>query len=236
MCSSTVVVLRVGVFLVTPIVCLLAGAGEPKPTPENTIHVELSAPVKPQTLARPLKFFVADVTDRSGNAQPMLVYKPRNGIFLDRTPAEITREGLTKCLQSADMLAADRDSADFVLTVYLFRFGLSDSSGMDFFGKVEFAVVVKNPKTGKSQQVSAAGTSIAGAAILKKNVQKNVLQNINNAFEDAVRNLLRGEKFRDAVVALDVPAETKAPPASTTPPATDKPQGKSNAGSFLKGE
>lgn len=198
------------------VVCLNVYAEDPKPTPENTIHVELQETVKPQTFARPLKFFVADVTDRSGNAQPMLVYKPRKGIFLDRSPADITREGLSTCLKAADMLAADRDSADYILTVYLFRFGLSDSSGMDFFGKVEFAVMVKNAKTGKSQQVQASGTSIAGAAVLKKNIQKNVLEDINKAFSDALRNLLRGEKFRDAVTALDAPQETKAP-------ATEKP-------------
>jgi hypothetical protein len=171
-----------------------------------------------------LKFFVGEVTDRSGNAQPMLVLKPRGGIFLDRTPVEITREGLTNCLKSVGMLAADRDSADLVLNVYLFHFGLSDSSGMDFFGKVEFAVMVKNPKTGKSQQIQAAGTSIAGLAVRKKNIQKNVLEDINKAFEDAVRSLLRGEKLRDAVKALDVPAETKAPPAEAAPPpAAEKP-------------
>jgi hypothetical protein len=203
--------------------CLEAWADDPKPTPENTIHVELSEAVKPQTFARPLKFFVADVTDRSGNAQPMLVFRPRKGIFLDRAPAEITREGLTACLKSADMLAADRESADFVLTVYLFRFGLSDSSGMDFFGKVEFAVMVKNPKTGKSQQIPASGTSIAGVAVRKKNIQKNVLEDINKAFADAMRNLLRGEKLRDAVSALDVPAETTAPAADVSAPAAEKP-------------
>jgi hypothetical protein len=147
------------ILLALSVLCAPAVADDPKPTPENTIHIELSDPVKPQTFARTLKFFVTDVTDRSGNAQPMLVYKPRKGVFLDRTPAETTREGLTKCLESASTLAADRESADFLLTVYIFRFGLSDSSGMDFFGKVEFAVVVKNAKTGKSQQVSAAGTS-----------------------------------------------------------------------------
>ena len=205
---------------------MTALADDPKPTPNNTIHAELGEPVKPQTFSRALKFFVADVTDRSGNAQPMLVYKPRNGISLDRTPVEITREGLTTCLKSANMLALDRDSADFILTVYLFRFGLSDSSGMDFFGKVELAVVVKNPKTGKSQQVTAAGTSIAGAAILKKNIQKNVLEDINNAFGDVLRNLLRGEKLRDAVTALDVSAGDKTPPAGTAPPAAEKPTGK----------
>jgi hypothetical protein len=154
----------------------------------------------------------------------MLVLKPRGGIFLDRTPVEITREGLTNCLKSVGMLAEDRDSADLVLNVYLFHFGLSDSSGMDFFGKVEFAVMVKNPKTGKSQQIQAAGTSIAGLAVRKKNIQKNVLEDINKAFEDAVRSLLRGEKLRDAVKALDVPAETKAPPAEAAPPpAAEKP-------------
>jgi hypothetical protein len=208
-----------GVFILAilaAVVCLPGWADEPKPTTENTIHVELTEAVKPQKFARPLKFFVGDVTDRSGNAQPMLVFRPRGGIFLDRTPAEITREGLMNCLKSADMLAAGRESADFLLNVYLFHFGLSASSGMDFFGKVEFAVMVKNPKTGKSQQIQSSGTSIAGLAVRKKNIQKNVLEDINTAFGDAVRNLLRGEKLRDAVSSLDVPAEM-------TPPAAEKP-------------
>lgn len=217
----------------------MAFADEPKPTPDNTIHVELTEPVKPQAFARPLKFFLTDVTDRSGNAQPMLVYKPRNGIFLDRTPVEITREALSNCLKSADMLAPDRESADFLLTVYLFRFGLTDSSGMDFFGKVELAVVVKNPKTGKSQQVSAAGTSIAGVALRKKNIQKHVLEDINNAFGDALRNFLRGQNLRDAITALDGPPDTKAP-ATTTPPGPDKPVGtpigRGSAVGILKGD
>jgi hypothetical protein len=192
------------------LICLSAYADEPKPTPDNTIHVEFQETIKPQTFARPLKFFVADVTDRSGNAQPLLVFKPRGGIFLDRSPIDITREAVTACLKSANMLAADRDSSDFILTIYLFHFGLSDSSGMDFFGKVEFAVVVKNTRTGKTQQVQASGTSIAGVAMLKKNVLKNVTENINKALSDALRNLLRGEKLRAAVAALDVPQENKA--------------------------
>ncbi len=90
--------IRAGVILGCVLGCSAAWADDPKPTPENTIHVELSEPIKPQAFVRPLRFFVGDVTDRSGNAQPMLVYKPRKGIFLDRTPVEITREGLTNCL------------------------------------------------------------------------------------------------------------------------------------------
>lgn len=221
MTSRSVLFQQTGVFLALVLCCFPTfAADDPKPTPDNTIHVELTELVKPQSFPRPLKFFVTDVTDRSGNAQPMLVYKPRKGVFLDRMPEEITREGLTKCLNSANMLAADRESADFLFTVYLFRFGLSDSSGMDFFGKVELAVVVKNPKTGKSQQVSAAGTSIAKVAVLKKNLQKNVLEDINNAFGDALRNLLRGEKLRDAIIALEVAPDAK-PQAAATSPATD---------------
>jgi hypothetical protein len=199
--------------LVMCAVSIQARAEDPKPTPENTITVQLAEPVKPQTFSRPIKFFLVDVIDRSGNAQPMLVFKPRGGIFLDRTPAEITRAGLETCLKSANMLAADRNSADFLLTVYLFNFGLSDSSGMDFFGKVEFAATLKNPKTAKSQQVAASGTSIAGVAIRKKNIQKNVREDIERAFADALRNLLRGVKLRDAVLALDLPAGTPATPA-----------------------
>jgi hypothetical protein len=201
-----------------------AGAEDPKPRPENTISVQLAEPVKPQAFSRPLKFFLVDVIDRSGNAQPMMVFKPRGGIFLDRTPSEITRAGLQTCLKSANMLAADRDSADFLLTVYLFNFGLSDSSGLDFFGKVEFAVTLKNPKTAKSQQITASGTSIAGVAVRKKNIQKNVQEDIERAFSDALRNLLRGVKLRDAVAALDVPADlpaTPAQPAASPPPLDD---------------
>jgi hypothetical protein len=205
-----------------------ARAEDPKPTPENTIHVEIAEPVKPQTFPRPLKFFLVDVVDRSGSAQPMMVFKPRGGIFLDHTPSEITRTGLEACLKSADMLAKDRDSADFLLTVYLFNFGLSESSGMDFFGKVEFAVMLKNAKTRKSQQITASGTSIAGAAVRKKNIQKNVQEDIEHAFGDALRNLLRGVKLRDAITALDVPADAPGmpaqPAAAATPAPVEKPQ------------
>src|SRR5258708_19825645 len=147
------------VLIVYALVAVKARAEEPKPTPENTIHVQLSEPVKPQTFPRPLKFFLVDVIDRSGSAQPMMVFKPRGGIFLDHTPSDITRAGLETCLKSANMLAADRDSADLLLTVYLFNFDLSATSRMDFFGKVEFAVTLKNPKTANTQQLTAAVTS-----------------------------------------------------------------------------
>lgn len=197
-------------------------ADEPKPKPENTIKVSLAEPVAAQAFPQPVRFFIADVTDRSGNPQPMLVYRPQGGVFLDRKPTEIAREALGMSLKAAGLLAPDRDSADLLLTVYLFHFGLARDSGMDFFGKVEFAVTVRNPKTGKSQQVSASGTSIAGRALLKKNVQKNVEQNIERALGDAVRNFLRGTKLRQAVQELSAPkSDSPAPPAEAPakPPA-----------------
>jgi hypothetical protein len=202
-------------------VCFLAasvaGADEPKPTPANTITIQLAEPVKPQQFSRPLKIFITDVIDRSGNAQPMLVYKPRGGIFLDRVPVDIARAGLTDTLKTAGMLAPDRDSADFVMTVYLFNFGLNTSSGFDFFGKVELAAQLKNPKTNKSLQITASGTSIANAAFRKKNILKNVQENIEQAFADALRNLFRGEKLRDAVIALDVVPEPASAPKPAAP-------------------
>ena len=192
-----------------------SGADDPKPTPANTISIHVTAPVKPQTFARPIRFFIADVVDRSGNPQPMLVFKPRGGVFLDRQPTEIAREALEESLKAASLLAADRDTSDFLLTVYVFHFGLGNSSGQDIFGKVEWTVVVKNLKTGKSQEVAASGTSIAGAAILKKNFQKNVQANIEDALSDALRNFLRGAKLRDAIAAL----EATPPPSPVAAPA-----------------
>src|SRR5438094_10455647 len=77
----------------------VAFAHEPKPTPDNTIHVELTEPVQPQAFARPLKFTLTDVTDRSGTAQTMLLNKPRNGIFLDRTAGERARVPFSECFR-----------------------------------------------------------------------------------------------------------------------------------------
>jgi hypothetical protein len=175
-------------------------ADDPKPSPENTIHIALASPIAPQRFSSPLKFFVGEVIDRAGNAQPMLVTAQRGGIFVDRLPVDIVREALESSLKSADMLAPDAASADFILNVYLFHFGLAPSMG-DLFGKIELAVAVKDPKSGKSQQITAAGTSISHIAVRKKNEMKNLESDFNGALGDAVRNLLHGQALHDAVSA-----------------------------------
>jgi len=210
-------ILQVGGWLagLSALACVSATADEPKPTPENTIHVQLAAPVPPQKFAKPPKFFISDVIDRSGNPQPMLVLRDRGGVFLDRQPTQITREAIEQSLKAADLLAADAPTADLVLQIYVFHFGLAQGSGLDFFGKVEFSVMVKNLKTEESQQIQAAGTSIANAALRKKNIQKNVQANIEGALEDAVRNLVRGTQLREAVASLlkDKPSTPAAVPS-----------------------
>jgi len=176
-----------------------SAADEPKPTPENTISVHLAEAVPAQKFEHPPKFWVTDATDRSGNAQPMLVRKERGGVFLDRQPTVILREAIQDSLKAADLLAADAASADLTVRLYLFHFGLAEGSGMDFFSKVEFSAMVKNPKTGETQEVRAAGTSIAKAAVRKKNIQKNVEENLQEALKDATRNFLRGTQLKEAV-------------------------------------
>ena len=160
--------------------------------------------------------------DRSGNPQPLLLFGGRGGIFMDRLPEQILREALERSLRSSDLLAADAQSADLLLSVYVFHFGLAQSLG-DFYGKVEFAVMLKDPKTGKSQQVSASGTSIAGAAVRKKNIQANVEESVETALSDGVRNLLRGQGLRDAVAAMTTAAPAssdRAPSATRNSPVT----------------
>ncbi len=201
------VIPAVTVFLFTGIFLLHAG-DEPKQTPDNTISVRLAEPVKPQTFPRPIRFYVEAVIDRSGNPQPLLMYKPGGGVFLDREPTEIVRQAFEDSLKPAGLLAPDKTSADYLLSVYLFHFGQAPGSGLEFFGKVDLNVVVKDAKTGKSQQVTALGTSIRGTAIRKKNIRKNIKENLEAALEDALRNFLRGTKLREAVEA---PAP--APPA-----------------------
>jgi hypothetical protein len=179
-----------------------AQADEPKPKPENTISVQLTEPVPTQKFEHQPKFWITDVTDRSGNPQPLLVLKERGGVFLDKQPTVIVKDALEQSLKSANLLAPDVASADLVLRVYVFHFGLASGSLLDFFGKVEFSTMVKNPKTGESVEVKAVGTSIANGAVRKKNLQKNVEENIEGALRDATRNFLRGAQLKDAVAAL----------------------------------
>lgn len=178
-----------------------AQADEPKPKPENTITIQ-PEPVPPPKFERLPKFWIADITDRSGNPQPLLVMKERGGVFLDKQPTAIVKDALEQSLKAANLLAADAASADLVLRVYLFHFGLASGSALDFFGKVEFSTMVKSPKTGESLEVKAVGTSIANGAMRKKNMQKNVEENIEAALRDATRNFLRGTQLKEAVATL----------------------------------
>ena len=179
-----------------------AAPDESKPKPENTVGVHLPEPVAPQKFDPAPKFWITDVIDRSGNPQPMQVLKSRGGMFLDRQPIFIVREALQESLKSGNLLASDGSSADLEIRVYLFHFGLAEGSGLDFFGKVEFSAVVKNPKTGETAEVKATGTSIAKGAARKKNMQKNVQEDLEDSLKDATRNFLRGQQLREAVMLL----------------------------------
>ncbi|HXT26981.1 MAG TPA: hypothetical protein VN749_19345 [Candidatus Eisenbacteria bacterium] len=198
-----------------------AQADEPKPKPENTITILPGEPVAPQKFERSPKFWIADITDRSGNPQPLLVMKERGGVFLDKQPTAIVKDALEQSLRAANLLASDAASADLVLRVYVFHFGLASGSFLDFFGKVEFSTMVKNPKTGESLEVKAVGTSIANGAMRKKNMQKNVEENIEGALRDATRNFLRGTQLKEAVASLSksevVPAAAPIPAEPTKP-------------------
>jgi len=182
--------------------CARAASDEPRPKPENTVGVHLPEPVAPQKFDHAPKFWITDVIDRSGNPQPMQVLKSRGGMFLDRQPTVIVREALQESLKSGDLLASDASSADLEIRVYLFHFGLAEGSGLDFFGKVEFSAVVKNPKTGETAEVKATGTSIAKGAARKKNMQKNVQEDLEDSLKDATRNFLRGQQLKEAVMLL----------------------------------
>jgi hypothetical protein len=215
--STTTILVSAGL---TWIACPQAKADEPKPKPENTISIQLGEPVPPQKFEHSPKFWIVDVTDRSGNPQPMMVMKDRGGVFLDKQPTAIVKEAIERSLKAANLLAPDAASADLLLRVYLFHFGLAAGSGLDLFGKVEFSTMVKNTKTGESQEVKAAGTSIAKGAVRKKNMQKNVEEDIEEALRDATRNFVRGTQLKEAVAALSKGTEVvpaAAPSVTETP-------------------
>ena len=178
---------------------MFLSAKEPVPKPKNTISLQMGEPVKPQAFFRPIKFYVLDVIDRSGDPQPRLVFRRRGGAFVDKEPKTIVRQALVHSLEAAGLLAPDEISADCLLTVYLFHFGLSSGGGREFFSKVDLNVVVKNPRTGKTKQIPALGTSIEKTASRKRKIMKRVQVNMEDALRSAIRSFLRGKKLRDAV-------------------------------------
>ena len=213
---------RVQLRLSAALLCFLSAlantgrcSDNPKQTPANTVSIHVD-PVKPQTFPQKTTFFINRIVDRSGNPQPLLAYTPRGGVFFDREPVEIVRQAIEDSFKSAGMLAPDAASADLTMDVYLFEFGLAKGSGFEFFAKIELNVVLKNNSGAKSQPVTALGTSIQGRAILKSNIQKNVTVNVEEALQDSIRSLLRGVKFRDAVLAV----QKSGPPAGEQPSAT----------------
>src|SRR5215813_8301870 len=177
------------------------GSDNPKQTATNTVSIHVD-PVKPQVFPQKTTFFIDRIVDRSGKPQPLLAYAPRGGVFFDREPGAVVREALENSFRAGEMLAPAAGSADVVLDVYIFEFGLSPGSGFEFFAKVELSVVLRNNSGLKSEPVTALGTSIQNRAILKSNIQKNVTVNVEEALHDAVRSLVRGTKFRDTVLAL----------------------------------
>ncbi len=200
-----------GVGLLSAWATAVALPDEPKQTPANTIAVHAAA-IKPQAFPRRLRFYINSVVDRTGNPQPLLVYAERGGIFLDREPTEIVRQALEESLRSGDLLAVDAGTAEYLLDVYLFHFGLSSGSGFEFFAKVELNVVIQDPVSGRSATVNALGTSIQNRAVRKTKIQEHITENMEEALQDAVRNFLRGVKLREAVASLG-PAPAASPVA-----------------------
>lgn len=220
-------VIRPEVLKIAAVILLICNAGvllaanDPKPTPENTVSIQVQT-VKPQAFVRPMKFYIDKVIDRSGDPQPMLMFKPRGGVFIDREPVAIVREAFEQSLKEAGLLAPDKASSNCILDIYVFHFGLGEGSGLEFYGKVDLNVIVKDPAGTKSQTVTAMGTSIQGTAVRKKNILKNVEENVEGALQDALRNFLRGAKLRDAVAALPE-AANEAKPAATVEAAPASP-------------
>lgn len=173
---------------------------EPKQNPENTIHVDLPEPVKPQEFPRRVTFFIDKVIDRSGAPQPHLLAKGRGGIFIDQEPTDVVRSALEASLKTGNALAPSKHAADYILDIYLFHFGLAEGSGLELYGRVELNIVMKS-RAGKSQQVTALGTSLGAPAARKKNIQKNLKASLEQAIQGAVRNFLRGTQLRDVVTA-----------------------------------
>jgi len=149
-------------------------------------HVQLAAPVPPQKFAKPPKFFISEVIDRSGNPQPMLVLKDRGGMFLDRLPTQITREAVEQSLKAADLLAADAASADLVLQITCSISDLRRARASTFSERSNFRRWSRPQNRGVAAD-PGGGTSIAECGDAEKNVQKNVQANVEGALEDAVR-------------------------------------------------
>jgi len=82
--SYRVVLVQAGILLTCALTPLSVRADEPK-TYAGEHHPRAACGAGATAkVAKPPKFFISEVIDRSGNPQPMLVLKDRGGMFLDR--------------------------------------------------------------------------------------------------------------------------------------------------------
>ena len=116
-----------------------------------------------------------------------------------RDPAEVVRDALVESFASAGSLAEDEASADYSLSVILYRFGLAEATWREYYSKLEMLVQIKNLRTGVITDVAAIGTCVANIEDRKHKSVQAIQSGLETALSRGLANFLYNTRTKSAM-------------------------------------
>jgi len=181
-----------------------------------TVNPQLQKPVRLPTWLQAKRFYVAEVAGDAGGANfrtarswtsPNPAYLPpginfnrelkMQEVLWDRDPVQIVRAALVQSLVAGGSIAAEESSADYSLSVSVYRFGLVEATWREYYSKLEMLVQIKNLRTGSIVNAPAIGTCVAD--LDRKHGQRAIQSGLETALSRGIANFLYNTQTKDAV-------------------------------------
>lgn len=199
--------------------CWILGLAAPAAADEPyQVNPQLQQPVKLPACLRGKSFFVTEVGGGGGSSAVRVArawtspnppgfpaginfnreLKMEN-LAWSRDAADVVRDALVDAFRSGASLAADEDSADYSLTVTVFRFGLAEATWREYYSKLEMRVELKDRRTGQVTEIPAIGTSVAKLEDRKRKSAQAIQSGLETALSRGLANFLNHRQLWAAV-------------------------------------
>jgi len=217
--------------------CLYLSGAFPNHDSEEkfAVNPSLSQPVSTPAFLKGKTFFVAGSTGNAGSSSirtantwtsPNPAWLPpgvnfnrelkMSDIALQRDAADIVREALVKSLESGGELSPDEASADYSISVNLYRFGLAEATWREYYAKLEMWLGVTDRRTGTITDVFALGTAVNKKEDRKNKAQDAIQSSLDTALARGIANFLYSAKLKSAVAPAAMLEGGSAAPAPAT--------------------
>lgn len=202
--------------------CLVGLAAAPQETETVAVDPCLQQPVKPPAFLQGMTFHVMEVSNptepsavRTANAYnspvPAWANPPWNSpgvrfnrdfsatqLTWQRDPHSIVRDALTESFASVGV-SAGADTADYLVSVNLSRFGLVEATWREYYSKLEMTVTLTNRRTGAVTSVAALGSSSVNKETHAAQRAQSIQTGLETALRRGVTNFLYNARLKAAL-------------------------------------